>query len=291
VAGKSLNKVTVAERDASIAGHLLIDTWNDLNDTMLSADDAMLAAHVSIDGITEAFKEGSKGIAGNSREAVENRVALERGAAAAEKAAAEAMANGASHAEAAAIINAFKEEAIKATGATGSEAAAVRALADSLYSIPSEVNTNVNVFIRSITSEVGYAAYRASERQADGGIVKFFAGGGMEHHTAQIVRAGTWRVWGEDETGGEAYIPLGLNKRDRSISVLAEVANLFGLGLVPSPRPGPGGAPGLGQQTDGGYVRLHPDDLAQLAYLLDSRPVQVTIDDRIGQRADIYRRS
>jgi len=48
---------------------------------------------------------------------------------------------------------------------------------------------------------------------------------------------------------------------------------------------------GSQREAGGGYTRLHPDDLAQLGFLLNDRPVQVTIDDRVGHRADIYRRS
>jgi hypothetical protein len=43
--------------------------------------------------------------------------------------------------------------------------------------------------------------------------------------------AGTMRVWAEPETGGEAYIPLALSKRDRSVAVLEETADRFGYGL------------------------------------------------------------
>ena len=45
---------------------------------------------------------------------------------------------------------------------------------------------------------------------------------------AQRAPAGAYRVWAEQETGGEAYIPLALAKRSRSESILAEVANRFG---------------------------------------------------------------
>ncbi|REE61447.1 TP901 family phage tail tape measure protein [Streptomyces sp. 3212.3] len=66
--------------------------------------------------------------------------------------------------------------------------------------------------------------------QANGGVLSFYANGGVrrENHVAQIVPAGSWRVWGEDETGGEAYLPLGLNKRARSKMILNEVAHRFG---------------------------------------------------------------
>jgi TP901 family phage tail tape measure protein len=71
-------------------------------------------------------------------------------------------------------------------------------------------------------------------RKADGGIVKAYASGGIEHHGAQIAKAGTIRIWNEPETGGEAYIPLTPAKRPRATQVLAQVADEFGYQLVPS---------------------------------------------------------
>lgn len=63
---------------------------------------------------------------------------------------------------------------------------------------------------------------------ADGGIFRFADGG----RYAQIAPAGAWRVWAEPETGGEAYIPLALSKRTRSLSILGQVASRFGYGLT-----------------------------------------------------------
>lgn len=59
--------------------------------------------------------------------------------------------------------------------------------------------------------------------QADRGIVGFAGGGIRENHIAQIARPGTWRVWAEPETGGEAYIPLAPSKRSRSLQIWEEV--------------------------------------------------------------------
>lgn len=54
-----------------------------------------------------------------------------------------------------------------------------------------------------------------------------------EGHVAQIAPAGSWRLWAEPETGGEAYIPLAMAKRGRSTALVADVARRFGYGLVP----------------------------------------------------------
>ncbi|MGI5526815.1 phage tail tape measure protein [Streptomyces syringium] len=71
--------------------------------------------------------------------------------------------------------------------------------------------------------------YRFGKAEADGGVLEFYADGGVrENHVAQIAPAGTWRVWAEDETGGEAYVPLSPSKRGRSKAILGEVARRFG---------------------------------------------------------------
>ncbi|MGP6175444.1 tape measure protein [Corynebacterium sp. A21] len=74
--------------------------------------------------------------------------------------------------------------------------------------------------------------------------VKAFADGGVDRaverrrrsthepaHTAHIAPAGSYRVFAESETGGEAYIPLAPSKRDRSEKILANVASRFGYTL------------------------------------------------------------
>jgi hypothetical protein len=78
------------------------------------------------------------------------------------------------------------------------------------------------------------AAIRAAFDFADGGItVRSYAGGGIEPpHLATIVPAGAYRLMAEDETGGEAYIPLAPTKRARSELILEHVAAMFGHQLV-----------------------------------------------------------
>lgn len=104
----------------------------------------------------------------------------------------------------------------------------------------------MNVYVRPIGS-VG-AANGAPDwtQRANGGITQFLNGGinaagakiksfarGAENHIAQIARPGEWRVWAEEETGGEAYIPLGGAKRSRSTAILENVAQRFGYALQP----------------------------------------------------------
>lgn len=69
------------------------------------------------------------------------------------------------------------------------------------------------------------------------GAVVAMADGGMRQirkPTAADIYAGrgAGTIFAEEETGGEAYIPLATAKRGRSTAILAEVARRFGLGLT-----------------------------------------------------------
>ena len=65
---------------------------------------------------------------------------------------------------------------------------------------------------------------------ADGAVMDYYADGGTrEDHVAQIAPGGTWRVWAEDETGGEAYIPLHPTKRKRSLAIWEETGRRLGV--------------------------------------------------------------
>ncbi|MFD6534949.1 phage tail tape measure protein [Streptomyces goshikiensis] len=66
------------------------------------------------------------------------------------------------------------------------------------------------------------------EFEANGGILTFADGGFKENHVAQIAKAGEWRVWAEDETGGESYIPLSPAKRPRSRRIAEETVRRLG---------------------------------------------------------------
>jgi len=65
-------------------------------------------------------------------------------------------------------------------------------------------------------------------QQADGGILKFAAGGMTENRIAQIAPAGSMRLWAEPETGGESYIPLAPSKRKRSMAIWQKTGELLG---------------------------------------------------------------
>lgn len=120
----------------------------------------------------------------------------------------------------------------------------------------------------SIGSLVGLSAGGVVEMHS-GGVMEHYISGGVsaieqyanggakESHVAQIAPAGAWRVWAEDETGGEAYIPLASSKRGRSTAILEEVAGRFGYMLVDS---------STGQAYDGSYTGdLGPQNVTAFA--------------------------
>lgn len=83
------------------------------------------------------------------------------------------------------------------------------------------------------TIQATFDTYRPGAAQpvpmANGGFYRAYANGGFESHVAQIARPGVVpRVWAERETGGEAYLPLAASKRPRSVSILKQVAGMFG---------------------------------------------------------------
>jgi TP901 family phage tail tape measure protein len=91
-----------------------------------------------------------------------------------------------------------------------------------------------NASIADAIQKQADAQARAAKKQADGGVVDYFADGGItgprrrEHHVAQIAPAGAWRIWAEPSTGGEAYVPLTPSKRGRSKAIVEEVVDRFG---------------------------------------------------------------
>lgn len=97
-------------------------------------------------------------------------------------------------------------------------------------------------------------------------------GQAREDHVAQIAPAGAWRVWAEDETGGESYIPLHPSKRDRSLAVLRQTAGLMGM-LVVDPRQDQLGVP-VAHMAAGGVLHAPP---ARHQVRVVQAPVEVVI--------------
>lgn len=106
---------------------------------------------------------------------------------------------------------------------------------------------------------------------AEGNIVKYYAGGGFENHTAQIAKpASSVRVWAEPETGGEAYIPLAESKRDRSIPIWKETGQKLGVYADGGVN---GRASADGSNMDALIAAIH--DLASRDVVLESNGTQL----------------
>ncbi len=110
---------------------------------------------------------------------------------------------------------------VSVSASTAQAAGALRSIGAMLGAID---GTTATTYVQTVRTSPGI-------QKADGGVVDYYAGGGLrESHYAQIAPAGSWRVWAEPETGGEAYIPLSPAKRARSRSIADEtVARLGGM--------------------------------------------------------------
>ncbi|MFF3547041.1 phage tail tape measure protein [Streptomyces platensis] len=122
------------------------------------------------------------------------------------------------------------------TGGPRAQVAAIQSAINSVRGSSATISIYKKTFIDTIVRKSNPGPYAGGYRfDADGSVqVSHFAGGGMrEQHVAQIARPGEWRVWAEDETGGEAYIPLAATKRSRSRAIAEEtVRRLGGKGIA-----------------------------------------------------------
>lgn len=162
----------------------------------------------------------------------------------------------------------------------GANATEAGSLADQIYRIPpdtewkviaktAEARTELENLLSSYQNKtISLRAYMeltdriGSSIHGANGFVSYASGGintNREHHVAQIARAGEWRVWAEDETGGEAYIPMGLSKRARSTAILQTVAERFGYELLPRGNRFADGAvsSSVSSSHDGDEIHLH----------------------------------
>lgn len=108
-----------------------------------------------------------------------------------------------------------------------------------------KITGNTSAFwaaVHAIPQTVGYrrigvyyvplnSANEPGKTRADGGIDRY-ADGGVRRDLQPFIATQPTVLFGETETGGEAYIPLGQSKRARSTELLAEVADMFGLAVV-----------------------------------------------------------
>lgn len=129
-------------------------------------------------------------------------------------------------------IDAIKPKSVTVSASTSGEGA-VHSLRNAISSVRGKtVTVRVNTVgsVSKALADGGILDGAGVQRFANGGfnIAKYANGGTRERHVAQFAPAGAYRVWAEQETGGEAYIPLAQSKRSRSERILSEVAHRFG---------------------------------------------------------------
>lgn len=135
---------------------------------------------------------------------------------------------------------------------------------------------NANGTIRTTNSAGLTLTQVAGLLQKDGGVVDYYANGGMrEKHVAQIAPAGSRRVWAEPETGGEAYIPFAPQKRARSTEIWRQTGQRLGQTNYAN-----GGINITTPISNGGSA-----DLVAAIHALASRPIIVQVDKREIARA------
>ncbi len=164
--GGSVETFGEAAKDATKEADALTKAWEELHGGALSADEAMLAAKDAVKDVGEAFKEGGKSIEGNSRVALENRIALERSAEAAALAAQEYFNLTGDAKGAQKIMDTMRAATEKQTGATGAQKKAIHDLAVELFTFAATVPSPVK-YITVVHDDV-YREFRAGERSSTG---------------------------------------------------------------------------------------------------------------------------
>lgn len=221
-----MGQYTDKAKEAADATHDFIDAWNQLNHVQLDLDSAMLAATQAVNDVKDTFNDGTKSVIGHSQAVLENRVALEQAAQAAQEAAQAYLNSGGSAAGAQQILDEYRDSAEKATGATGRARDSVDDLATSLFKLPSVTNIGVNVTTRYTTvgnaSQINKNLAQADrlEGRASGGDVMAgvpykinergfetvtFPANGMVHPASLTPIAGTqWQAAAPAGGGGRA---------------------------------------------------------------------------------------
>jgi len=127
-----------------------------------------------------------------------------------------------------------RTEVFTANGQSLGSIDSVRRALDNLNGKTANTYTNHHTtnYVSTITKET---FYKVPLLKRDGGVVDYYADGGVrgfaggaENHVAQMAPAGSWRVWAEPETGGEAYIPFAPSKRPRSRAIAEETVRRLG---------------------------------------------------------------
>lgn len=244
-----------AAQTAADALDELRDALDNLNDPTLSAREAERQFQAAIDAVTESIETNGTSMDLNTEAGRKNEESLDALARAGQERAQALLDQTGSEEQFRASLDQSRQALHDAAVGFGLSEDAAWAYVDQVLKVPSVVRTQaqldkdaaqaaLDTWIAALQTRVISINVRANLPDlngsqsgsgrpglADGSVVEYFRAGGVrsEQHIAQIAPAGSWRVWAEPETGGEAYIPLAQGKRARSEAILEDVASRFGM--------------------------------------------------------------
>lgn len=300
--------------EAEIQG--LTDAMNEQADAALAAFDAETAWRQAMKGAAAQAKESNAGIRGSSKAALANREALSQLAGAWNNQS-EAVRNNMGR------YRAARKTFIDTAEAMGVPRAAAKRLADAILAVPKARAVKISVNKGEIDAAAGrLASLKATidglrsktvtvtvqqrgminktigmiqdRADADGGFyngpVRAFANGGFGSdgryypRIPQIVTGGRNVVWGELETGWEAYISGKPGMRDRNLAVLSEAADRLGATLLPFADGGTAGRRLTGDRRERFFALAGDADakierLARLANIASLKQLQRAVNE------------
>lgn len=247
---EGLDGGTASGEAAKEAIDALTQALEDLNGPALSANEAEIRFQEAIDAVTASVTENGQTLDLNTEAGRKNQSTLNDLARASAERANAVLNQTGSESAFRAELERGRQALYESARQTGMSEEAAWQYVDSVLAIPAAKTTDVE--FRSSAAEQRAAAFRdilsripnsivvtADLRatnpfyanRANGAVVDYFANGGIrnEHHVAEIAPAGQTRIWNEPETEGEAYIPLATSKRSRSVAILEDVAERFGM--------------------------------------------------------------
>jgi TP901 family phage tail tape measure protein len=244
---QSLEELAGVANDTNQAISDLADEIKNFGSAQFDVEESTIALYDAFDSLKANLESGTASLDVTTEAGRQTGSALLDTAKAANDNAAAIAAVGGTTDQIAGALNAGRQRIIDARIALGDSAEAAQAYADKLIATPTAVQTQVTITgadaavanlervksaMRDVIDLIGSMPVFGSTgtAQANGGVVDYYANGGMrENHVAQIAPAGSWRVWAEPETGGEAYIPLAPAKRARSLDIWQETGRRLGV--------------------------------------------------------------
>jgi hypothetical protein len=233
----SLEAEKAAGQGATDAISTLTQALQSYGSDALSARSATRAYQQALDDAQASLKTNGATLDDNTQKGRDNEAALDRIASSADAAAAAIYKQTGSTEQAGAALDAGRQAYIATAVQMGMTQQAAQDLAAQIIATPQQLAISVKVtgldtaanqlevFYGKVFGTIsklpkGQAILKATTpgstfgaKSANGNIFAAFADGGFsENHIAQISAAGRTRIWGEPETGGEAYIPLAESK-------------------------------------------------------------------------------